>query len=149
MIKPLLRIWSFLVGQDKVRAEELQGVVQDLRLAWSSGALELEMPSFNMRKPKPWIQHNSACRTPISLPISLPIVGCPRFNNVDHSTSWDVWYYWHTDSCLRCGVCPVSSVRVFKRSLKIWSDLLTTCNSLLCGCTMLYLYQLVSCCIML
>jgi hypothetical protein len=29
-------------SQDKVRAEELQGVVQDLRLAWSSGARDAE-----------------------------------------------------------------------------------------------------------
>ena len=152
MIKPVLRIWSFLV---RTRSGQKSSRELFKTCAWP-GALELEMPSFMRHEETKTV--NSAWRTPIStniyqyLPISiniyqyLPIVGCPRLNKVDHSTSWDDWYYWHTDSCLRCGVCPVSSVRVFKRSLKIWSDLLTTCNSLLCGCTCINLYHVVSCC---
>ena len=131
-------------SQDKVRAEELQGVVQDLRLAWSSGARDAEFHETWGNQNREFSMENTNISTNIIQ--YLPIVGCPRLNKVDHSTSWDDWYYWHTDSCLRCGVCPVSSVRVFKRSLKIWSDLLTTCNSLLRGCTCINLYHVVSCC---
>ena len=78
-----------IFSQDKVRAEELQGVVQDLRLAWSSGARDAEFHETWGNQNREFSMENTNISTNIIQ--YLPIVGCPRLNKVDHSTSWDDW----------------------------------------------------------